>query len=167
MAPEVSRVKREQLRKRLKNLLRRHNDFWRLYSIRSWVVMEMPNGRLYTYYSHPDISVPTRQDIVRVCSVCSLGEILTLSEERPSACSPQVTARLWTRFLGQRYRTKAASHHYFRALQWAVGLFVAICIAAIKNQHPMRENKELASHLQIIYLNTFKQSLMQSGAQVC
>ncbi|CAG7932670.1 unnamed protein product [Penicillium olsonii] len=63
MAPEVSRVKREQLRKRLKNLLRRHNDFWRLYFIRSWVVMEMPNGRLYTYYSHPDISVPTRQDI--------------------------------------------------------------------------------------------------------
>jgi hypothetical protein len=67
MAPVEGRVKKEQLRKRLKNLLRRHNDFWRLYSIKSWVVMEMPNGRIYTYYSHPDIAVPTKQEIVRVC----------------------------------------------------------------------------------------------------
>lgn len=60
------RIKQEQLRKRRNNLLRRHNDFWSLYSIKSWVVMEMPNGRLYTYYSHPNVPVPTKQEIVRV-----------------------------------------------------------------------------------------------------
>ncbi|OGE47360.1 hypothetical protein PENARI_c048G01500 [Penicillium arizonense] len=65
MAPVEGRVKKEQLRKRLKNLLRRHNDFWRLYSIKSWVVMEMPNGRIYTYYSHPDVAVPTKQEITQ------------------------------------------------------------------------------------------------------
>lgn len=64
MAPAGSRVKQEQLRKRRNNLLRRHNDFWRLYSIRSWVVLEMPNGRIYTYSSQPDIPAPTMQDIV-------------------------------------------------------------------------------------------------------
>lgn len=65
MATKASRVKQEQLRKRRNNLLRRHNDFWRLYSIRSWLVMEMPNGRVYTYHSHPDIPAPTMTDIVR------------------------------------------------------------------------------------------------------
>ncbi|KAJ5955136.1 hypothetical protein N7501_009415 [Penicillium viridicatum] len=35
MAPSLSRVKQEQLRKRRNNLLRRHNDFWRLYSIQA------------------------------------------------------------------------------------------------------------------------------------
>lgn len=44
------------------NLLRRHNDFWRLYAIKSWLVMEMPNGRIYTYNSHPDVPAPTEQD---------------------------------------------------------------------------------------------------------
>ncbi|CAG8272437.1 unnamed protein product [Penicillium salamii] len=58
MAPSGSRVKQEQLRKRRNNLLRRHNDFWRLYSIRSWLTMEMPNGRIYTYHSHPHVPVP-------------------------------------------------------------------------------------------------------------
>ncbi|KAJ5460989.1 uncharacterized protein N7458_002541 [Penicillium daleae] len=52
-------VKQEQLRKRRKNLLRRHNDFWRLYSIKSWVVMEMPNGRVYSYRSHPELPPPS------------------------------------------------------------------------------------------------------------
>ena len=65
MAPAQSRVKQEQLRKRRNNLLRRHNDFWRLYEIRSWLTMEMPNGRIYTYRSHPHIPAPTDQEIVR------------------------------------------------------------------------------------------------------
>lgn len=64
MAPNESRVKQEQLRKRRNNLLRRHNDFWRLYSIKSWVVMEMPNGRVYTYYSHPTIPTPSQGHVV-------------------------------------------------------------------------------------------------------
>lgn len=34
MATE-SRVKQEQIRKRRNNLLRRYNDFWRLYAIKS------------------------------------------------------------------------------------------------------------------------------------
>ncbi|KAJ5460925.1 uncharacterized protein N7458_002477 [Penicillium daleae] len=63
MATKTSRVKQEQLRKRRNNLLRRHNDFWRLYSIRSWLTMEMPNGRIYTYHSHPDVPVPTVKEI--------------------------------------------------------------------------------------------------------
>ena len=61
----TSRVKQEQLRKRRNNLLRRHNDFWRLYSIRSWLTMEMPNGRIYTYRSHPDVPAPTMEEMVR------------------------------------------------------------------------------------------------------
>lgn len=61
----VKHVKQEQLRKRRNNLLRRHNDFWRLYSIKSWVVMEMPNGRVYTYYSHPNIPKPSQSHVVR------------------------------------------------------------------------------------------------------
>ena len=65
MAPNLSRVKQEQLRKRRNNLLRRHNDFWTLYSIRSWLIMETPNGRIYTYNSHPDIPAPTKEEIVR------------------------------------------------------------------------------------------------------
>lgn len=65
MAPAMSRVKQEQLRKRRNNLLRRHNDFWRLYAIRSWLTMEMPNGRIYTYHSHPDVPAPTQEEIVR------------------------------------------------------------------------------------------------------
>ncbi|KAJ5449507.1 uncharacterized protein N7458_005956 [Penicillium daleae] len=63
MATKKTRVKQEQLRKRRNNLLRRHNDFWRLYSIRSWLTMEMPNGRIYTYHSHPDVPRPTRDEM--------------------------------------------------------------------------------------------------------
>ncbi|KAJ6171545.1 hypothetical protein N7470_000612 [Penicillium chermesinum] len=63
MAPVLSRVKQEQLRKRRNNLLKRHNEFWRLYSIRSWLVMEMPNGRIYTYQSNPGVQMPSEEDI--------------------------------------------------------------------------------------------------------
>ncbi|KAL7649035.1 hypothetical protein ACMYSQ_012542 [Aspergillus niger] len=58
MASSRNRVKQEQIRKRRNNLLRRHNDFWRLYAIRSWTVLDMPNGRIYTYRSHPHIPPP-------------------------------------------------------------------------------------------------------------
>lgn len=27
--------------------------------------MEMPNGRIYTYHSHPNVPIPTKEDIVR------------------------------------------------------------------------------------------------------
>ncbi|CAI7624685.1 unnamed protein product [Penicillium manginii] len=63
MVVAMSRVKQEQLRKRRNNLLRRHNDFWRLYSIRSWLIMEMPNGRIYTYRSNPEIVAPTENEM--------------------------------------------------------------------------------------------------------
>ncbi|KAL3473192.1 hypothetical protein BJX99DRAFT_261621 [Aspergillus californicus] len=62
MAPQ-SRIKQEQLRKRRNNLLPRHNDFWRLYAIRSWLVLEMPNGRIYTYRSHPHVPVPSDEEM--------------------------------------------------------------------------------------------------------
>lgn len=64
MAPSQSRVKQEQLRKRRNNLIRRVNDFWQLYSIRSWLILEMPNGRLYTYQSHPGLPAPTTAEMV-------------------------------------------------------------------------------------------------------
>lgn len=61
MATSMSRSKKEQLRKRLRNILRRHNDFWRLYSIKSWLVMELPNGKQMTYYSHPNAPLPPKR----------------------------------------------------------------------------------------------------------
>ena len=64
MTPAQSRVKQEQLRKRRNNLLRRHNEFWTLYGIRSWLILEMPNSRIYTYRSHPTVPAPTDQEIV-------------------------------------------------------------------------------------------------------
>jgi hypothetical protein len=64
MAHTLSRVKREQLRKRRNNLLRRHNEFWLLYGIKSWLVMEMPDGQILSYHSHPDIPPPSKEDIV-------------------------------------------------------------------------------------------------------
>ena len=62
----LSRVKQEQLRKRRNNLLRRHNDFWRLYSIKSWLIMEAEDGRIFTYHSHPDIPAPTEKEMVSI-----------------------------------------------------------------------------------------------------
>ncbi|RDH17160.1 hypothetical protein CAN33_003090 [Aspergillus niger] len=63
MAPSQSRVKQEQLRKRRNNLLRRINDFWLLYAIRSWVILEMPNRQIYTYQSHPYLPAPTAKEL--------------------------------------------------------------------------------------------------------
>ncbi|KAJ5481357.1 hypothetical protein N7475_000169 [Penicillium sp. IBT 31633x] len=57
------RVKREQLRKRRNNLLRRHNEFWLLYGMKSWLIMESPDGQSFTYHSHPDTPPPSREDI--------------------------------------------------------------------------------------------------------
>jgi spore coat protein CotF len=66
MSPALSRVKREQLRKRLNNLLRRHNEFWLLYRMKSWLIMELPDGQIFTYHSHPDTPPPSREDMVRL-----------------------------------------------------------------------------------------------------
>lgn len=88
MAPVMNRVKQEQLRKRRNNLLRRHNDFWRLYAIRSWLIMEMPNGRIYTYHSHPGTPAPTKQEIVRTTQDNGSELILTVTGESFAACSP-------------------------------------------------------------------------------
>ncbi len=65
MVSSQNRTKQEQIRKRRNNLLRRHNDFWRLYAIRSWTTLEMPNGRIYTYRSHPQMPAPTDREMVR------------------------------------------------------------------------------------------------------
>jgi hypothetical protein len=64
MMSSRNRVQQEQIRKRRNNLLRRHNDFWRLYAIRSWTTLEMPNGRIYTYRSHPHLPAPTDREMV-------------------------------------------------------------------------------------------------------
>lgn len=64
MAHALSRVKREQLRKRRNNLLRRHNEFWLLYGMKSWLIMELPDGQIFTYHSHPDVPPPSLEDMV-------------------------------------------------------------------------------------------------------
>lgn len=64
MAKTPEQVKKEQLRKRRENLLRRHNDFWRLYKIKSWLTMETEDGRIIEYYSHPGRPIPTYQNVV-------------------------------------------------------------------------------------------------------
>ncbi|KAJ5737286.1 uncharacterized protein N7483_002543 [Penicillium malachiteum] len=58
MAHQLSRVKREQLRKRLVNIQRRHHEFWVLYGIKIWLDMELPDGRLFGYHSHPHLPLP-------------------------------------------------------------------------------------------------------------
>ncbi|KAJ6016495.1 hypothetical protein N7540_011086 [Penicillium herquei] len=63
MAIELSRVKREQLRKRLINIQRRHHEFWALYGIKSWLVMELPDGRLFGYHSHPGLPLPVVDNV--------------------------------------------------------------------------------------------------------
>ncbi|KAJ5385683.1 hypothetical protein N7509_000144 [Penicillium cosmopolitanum] len=63
MAPALTRVKKEQLRKRRNNLLRRHNEFWLLYGIKSWLVMELPDGQIVTYHSHPNSTPPSAEDM--------------------------------------------------------------------------------------------------------
>ncbi|KAJ5569273.1 hypothetical protein N7450_011759 [Penicillium hetheringtonii] len=63
MAPVLTRVKKEQLRKRCTNLLRRHNEFWLLYGMKSWLVMERPDGQIFKYYSHPGTSPPSEDDM--------------------------------------------------------------------------------------------------------
>lgn len=68
MAQPLSRVKREQLRKRRNNLLRRHNEFWLLYGIKTWLIMEQPDGQIFTYHSHPHFPQPSREEIVRLHS---------------------------------------------------------------------------------------------------
>ncbi len=65
MGPPLNRVKREQLRKRRNNLLRRHNEFWLLYGMKSWLIMELPDGQIFTYHSHPDTPPPSSEDMVR------------------------------------------------------------------------------------------------------
>ncbi|CAI7647502.1 unnamed protein product [Penicillium pancosmium] len=63
MAPVLTRVKKEQLRKRRNNLLRRHNEFWLLYGIKSWLVMELADGQIVTYHSHPNSTPPSAEDM--------------------------------------------------------------------------------------------------------
>lgn len=65
MTQPLSRVKREQLRKRRNNLLRRHNEFWLLYGIKTWLIMEQPDGQIFTYHSHPYLPQPSREEIIR------------------------------------------------------------------------------------------------------
>lgn len=91
MAPVVSRAKREQLRKRIKNVLKRHDEFWRLYSIRTWLKMETPNGRVYTYHSNPELPEPTKEYMVRIMHESRLCQILIQLDEPPSKNNPKNT----------------------------------------------------------------------------
>ena len=60
----MDRKDRELIRKRRKNLIRRHDEFRRRYGMQIWLTMKMPSGRLYTYQSHPELPAPTELEIV-------------------------------------------------------------------------------------------------------
>ena len=60
----TDRCKQEQIRKRRNNLLKRHDEFARRYKMRIWLTMEMSNGRIYSYRSHPDLDPPSEEVIV-------------------------------------------------------------------------------------------------------
>jgi hypothetical protein len=66
MAPVLTRVMKEQLRKRFNNLHRWHNEFWLLYKIKIWLIMELADGQIVMYNSYPDRSLPSAEYIVRV-----------------------------------------------------------------------------------------------------
>jgi hypothetical protein len=59
------RTQQEQIRKRRHNLFRRLKEFNDRYDIRIWMTMQMPSGRIYTFNTNPELSIPTEEDIVR------------------------------------------------------------------------------------------------------
>ncbi|KAK9846861.1 hypothetical protein MYU51_000113 [Penicillium brevicompactum] len=114
MAPALSRVereelrkrrvKREQLRKRRNNLLRRHNEFWLLYGMKSWLIMESPDGQIFTYHSHPDTPPPSREDMkIRSKSTVvrtpryysSMVSAQPVDKELPVLCAPVRQYNRW------------------------------------------------------------------------
>jgi hypothetical protein len=95
MMSSRNRVQQEQIRKRRNNLLRRHNDFWRLYAIRSWTTLEMPNGRIYTYRSHPHLPAPTDREMVS-SQRRRKNLMLTESAGTTPASHAQNTGGLWS-----------------------------------------------------------------------
>ncbi|KAI3044453.1 hypothetical protein CBS147353_11825 [Aspergillus niger] len=94
MVSSRNRVKQEQIRKRGNNLVRRHNDFWRLYAIHSWTMLEMPNGRIYTYRSHPHIPPRTGRETVS-SQLRKKDFLLTDSVGTTPAIRAQNTGGLW------------------------------------------------------------------------
>ncbi|KAL3482759.1 hypothetical protein BJX62DRAFT_245565 [Aspergillus germanicus] len=89
-----NRVQQEQIRKRRNNLFRRHNDFWRLYAIRRWTTL-MPNGRTYTYRSHPHLSAPIDREMVS-SQRRRKNLMLTESAGTTPASHAQNTGGLWS-----------------------------------------------------------------------
>lgn len=69
----VDRKACELLRKRRNNLVRRHDEFAKRYQMKIWLVMIMPNGRLYTYRSNPDEPAPTDAEIVGCATLTHYG----------------------------------------------------------------------------------------------
>lgn len=59
------RTEQEQIRKRRHNMFKRMGEFRERYGMRFWVTTQMPNGRIYTYVTDPEQSIPTEEDIVR------------------------------------------------------------------------------------------------------
>ncbi|KAJ5473945.1 hypothetical protein N7475_003511 [Penicillium sp. IBT 31633x] len=104
MGPPLNRVKREQLRKRRNNLLRRHNEFWLLYGMKSWLIMELPDGQIFTYHSHPDTPPPSSEDmntrpkptIVRTpCDFSPVTSAQSVDRDIPSLCVPIRQTQKW------------------------------------------------------------------------
>ncbi|KAJ5654916.1 hypothetical protein N7490_001919 [Penicillium lividum] len=100
MAQTLSRVKREQLQKRRNNLLRRHNEFWLLYGIKTWLIMEQPDGQIFTYHSHPHVRPPSREEIQKRTAVNKTPRDYTVSarpaETRlPVISSPAHSSDAW------------------------------------------------------------------------
>ncbi|KAJ5654980.1 hypothetical protein N7490_001983 [Penicillium lividum] len=92
MAQPLSRVKREQLRKRRNNLLRRHNEFWLLYGIKTWLIMEQPDGQILTYHSHPHVPPPSREEIKKRSAVNKIPRDYAVSAQPAERKLPVISS---------------------------------------------------------------------------
>ncbi|KAJ5537477.1 hypothetical protein N7494_006956 [Penicillium frequentans] len=92
MAQPLSRVKREQLRKRRNNLLRRHNEFWLLYGIKTWLIMEQPDGQVFTYHSHPYLPQPSREEIQKRSAVNKTPRDYAVSAQPAETRQPVISS---------------------------------------------------------------------------
>lgn len=58
------RTTQEQIRKRRHNLFKRLKEFNDRYEIDIWLTMRMPSGRIYTFATDPNESVPSDEEMV-------------------------------------------------------------------------------------------------------
>ncbi|KAJ5938312.1 hypothetical protein N7466_001446 [Penicillium verhagenii] len=119
MAQPLSRVKREQLRKRRNNLLRRHNEFWLLYGMKTWLIMEQPDGQIFTYHSHPHVPPPSREVIKKRSLVNKIprdydspASAQPVETKSPVISSPERQDDIWEILAGHLKHDRPTNQQY-------------------------------------------------------